>query len=638
MSERSSDVKILEHVGDVAILKLPVVGFDALSLHEKLVAYHLWYASVCGDPITYEQNYRFGLRLRDFFLDLLSCKKVLSGSDLAKLELYTKRLLLHHGNHDAWSTRKFLPGFTKNDLDRMILAAKAIGFSKKLDTHFERAIFDPEFESMLTQKSPGPGDDIITASHTTFYQDITLNDLEGFTDQFPNNSNVIKRGDAIIEDVWRAGSPGKGIKPGVYAFYLKNVAQHLVNAARYAPEHQRVALDLLTRYLEEGDPSLFDEFNKVWLADNPQVDSIIGFIEEYRDTRGKKGLFEGMSFFKDEKNTQIILKVAQASPKLEEMTPWNSQYRKHWDKIPVANAITLIAGTGGSGPFCWAGVNLPNANNIREQYGSKSIILANVTFASRHAFAEKSFKEFLEKKEDIQAALKYLDIKGPVMVTLHEIVGHGSGKMQEGMLKDPHHYLREYYSTLEEARAELCALHHIHNPLLQELGVVPDDECWKSVYIGYATLGITGLRSLDHETELHEDHFRATQLIVEYLRRKTHAIEFHITKGKTYARVIDYEQMKQGVAELLAELQRIKSEGDYEAIKHLVEEYGVHFDLKLRDEVVKRAQTINHPAFYAYVMAEPKLIKDPSGNITDVTLEYPDGLLEQGRRWRTIGG
>lgn len=629
------DIKILEIFDGISVIRLPVRGFEYLSLEDKMIAYHLWQASVVGDSITYDQSYRYGLRLRDLFLELCSKKEDIIKIDkglFEKIEEYTKKILINHGNHDGLTTRKFTPRFTEKELNRVIDSLKD-PYIKSLHAEIPaKVIFDPGYELMLTQKTPMTGD-IITESHNTFYQNMKLKDLERFEDRYPGNSTLVKDRESgkTIEKVWRAGN--NNAEPGMYSKYLKKICYHLEQAMKHSNEEQKEVLGTLKMFFEEGNPKLFDDYNIKWLQSDTTVDTILGFIEEYRDARSKKALFEGMVFFKDKDTQHIISDIASKSQALEDDAPWDDKYKKTWSKIPVSNAIMQVAGTGGAGPLCWAGVNLPNNQKIREEHGSKSIYVSNVTYASRNAFAKRMLQEFIEDENDRKMLLETSDIRSPVTVTLHEIVGHGSGKASDKLENDPRDYLRENYSAMEEARAELCMLYHAWNP---DLSNILGEEASKAIYLAYILSDMAWLRGLEHDTELHEDHMRATHLIVQYILRNSDAAELYVKGGKTYPRVKDYSKMREIAGELLKEIQRIKSEGDYDALKKLIDEYAVKFDHKLRDEVVKRAKEINFPKVYSYVMAEPIIVKDEKSGKTDVVLTYPESIIDQGRRWREL--
>ena len=615
--EKSSsiEVSILEIADGMAVLKLPAPGFEELSFDEKMAIYNLWQAAAIGDSITWDQNYRYGLALRDLFLGLAEKEDCPEN-----IKDYAKKLCIHHGNHDGWTTAKFLADFGPEELDSAIGNNSYLaGIRKRLS---DRVIFDPGYEVMLTQKNPKSGD-IITESHNNFYSGVTLADLDGFKEKYPENSTIIKEDGKIIERPWTI--------QGLYATQLGKIIYHLKQCQKYCKKDQKESFSILIRYFQQGDPELFDQYNIQWLQTNPMVDTIFGFIESYRDPRSKKALFEALIFFKDRKTQHIIDHISSLCQHFEDNSPWKKEYRKKWSSIPVSNAIIQITGTGGAGPLCWAGVNLPNSQKIREEHGSKSIYVSNVTYASRNAFAKKIVEEFIESKKDREMMLENIEIRSPVMVTLHEIVGHGAGKSSENLNDDPREYLKEHYSAIEEARAELCALHHIFD---KEMRSIVSEECAKSAYLGYIMSGMVQLRSIKHEDEIHEDHQRATNLIVNYLIEKGCA-GFYKNSGKSYPEVVDYDAMRKHVAGLLCEIQRIKSEGDYEAARDLMDRYGRKFDLELRDEIVERCRQQGIPDWYSYVVPEPKLVKKDE-EIVDVMLEYPSGIIEQARRWKEI--
>jgi dipeptidyl-peptidase-3 len=624
------EIKILDNVKEFCILELPIKGFDQLTLKNKMLIYHLWHAAVAGDVITYDQNYIYGIALRDLFIGLMYHESQIPKELFQKISDYTKLLIINHGNYNGWTTKKFIPEFNSGELSKAIELSADNTVKLIRDLIPNEVLFDINHEPMLTQKTPENGD-IITESHNNFYHGLTLKDLENFQDRYPNNSTVVKQNGDIIEEVWRSGSSEKNIPEGLYSKQLTRINYHLTQAVLYADDTQKEYIKLLIQYFEEGDNELFDQYNIAWVHTNPEVDMILGFIEEYRDTISKKGLFEGMIFYKDKNAQHIIDEIASKSQKLEDSAPWNPKYNKQWNKIPISNAIIQLIGTGGAGPLCWAGVNLPNSQKIREEHGSKSIYISNVTYASRNAHTEAVLKEFVQDEKERASVKKYAPIRSPVMVTLHEIVGHGSGKSSDKLKEDPREYLRENYSALEEARAELCALHHIWNPELRT--IIPDDDCCKTAYLQYVLRDLVQMRTYTG-SEIHEDHDRATRIIISYLMEQG-ACEYHKINGKTYPRIISYDKMREGVAELLAEIQRIKSEGDYDAGKALVEKHGVKFDTALRDEIVQRAKAINYPNSYAYVMPEPILIEQ-KGKVVDVKLKHYTGIIEQGKRWKEL--
>ncbi|MFA5797859.1 MAG: hypothetical protein WC916_07560, partial [Candidatus Woesearchaeota archaeon] len=597
-----------------------------------------WNAAVAGDRITYQQQYKYGLQLMDFFLDILEHEVLIKKQApdvFQKIVDYTKKLCIHHGNHDFWTGIKFIPMFTRVELLEVLVFI--VEDSPRLqeadyDPIYDDVIFNPQFEPMLTQKNPKTGD-IITESHNTFYEGVTLKDLEGFKDQNPNNSTVVKQYGRIVEKIWRAGN--SNATSGLYAKELSAVVSHLNAALPYADPAQLKSLKFLIQYFEEGTTKLYDDYNITWLHANPVADLILGFIEEYRDARGMKGLYEAFIYYRNAPATQMITKLSSIAQELEHHAPWNDAYKNRTIKPPVANAVVELIGTGGAGPCGFVGVNLPNAQWIREKHGSKNIIITNALLASRSAMIDVVIKEFIEHSQDQELLLDPFWEREILKVALHEIVGHGSGKSSATLNGDPKDHLREHYSTMEEARAELCMLWHVWDPILVEKGIITDTQIPQSAYLWYALRDLINLRRYAAETEIHEDHDRATHLIVSYLQEKG-VIEFYSSDGKTYPRIIDYAKMREHVGVLLAELQRIKSEGDYSALQLIVERYATCFDLKLRDEIVMRSHAINYFVTIAYIMAIPELVKNNSGEIVDVTLTYPKDIIEQARVWRSM--
>ena len=626
-------IKVLERVEGYAILQLPISGFEQLSLKDKLLAYYLCQASIAGDRITYDQNYAYGLQLRDFFLDILEFKKYIKKEVYEKILLYTKTIVMCHGNYDARSTIKFLPKFTITELELTLKTVSTKGFKHVLTSELKKVIFDKNFDIMLTQKNPKVGD-IITESKNTFYKNIVLKDLNGFVDKFPLNSSVSMENGTIVEKVWRAGN--SNTNAGMYSTELGNIVKNLKLAQECSDDAYKNILGLLIKYFETGVPKVFDDYNIEWLKNDPNIDTILGFIEQYLDARGFKGMFEGVVFFKDETSNKIVKAIADASQDLENDAPWPDKYKKHWNHIPVANAVTQLIATGGAGPVCFAGVNLPNAQWLREKYNSKNFYISNVTYAGRMAFAKMLWKEFIEKDEDMLLLRDSFIARGPALVTLHEIVGHGSGKINPKLKGDPRDYLLENYSTLEELRAELCSLYHIFNDRLIEEGVISERDA-KGGYLSYVLSYLTQLRRYESEDMINEDHERATSVIVKFLLEKG-SCSFYSKNGKTYPKIIDYKLMRKHIGELLSEVMRIKAEGDYSAGKKLVEKYGIYFDLKLRDEIVKRSKKINYPTNNAYVMYHPELIYNKSKEIIDVKLVPYTSILEQAQHWKKLYG
>ncbi|HYD02878.1 MAG TPA: hypothetical protein VEC16_01120 [Alphaproteobacteria bacterium] len=638
MNLKKTEIKVLDRVGDYFILEIPLWDFESLNLNEKIILYYLWHAGVSGDRITYQQNNRHSLELRDFFLDLIQYEKEIKKFDKnlhEKILSYTKRIVIHHGNHNSDSTIKFMPDFNAKEFSALLKDIPK--FNHKLTPELTKAIFDKNYESMITNKNPKIGD-IITESKNTFYENVAQKDLENFEDKYPLNSTLVKTKDGkLIEKVWRSGTKDGKILPGLYSKELSNVVNNLREAIKYADKSYGKVLSLLADFFETGDPKKYDEYNIEWLKVDPKIDTILGFVETYMDARGSKGTFEGAIFFRDEKSNALIKSIANNSQHLEDNAPWDAKYKKKWASIPTANAFMQIMATGGAGPVCFAGVNLPNEQWIREKYGSKNFYISNTTYASRTCFADRLFKEFLDSDEDIKLMAESFKARGPIMVTLHEVVGHGSGKVNPKLKGDPKDHLLEYYSTLEEARAELCALYHVWNKKLIKDGVITETDA-KAACLDYVFSYLTQMRRYPGEDMIHEDHERARSLIVLYLIEKG-SCSLYKKNGKTYPKVNDYALMNKQVGDLLSEIMRIKGEGDYLAGKKLVEKYGIYFDLALRDEVVARVKKIDYPKRYAYVMYKSELVTDgKTGKIVDVKIRPYSSILEQAQDIRKLYG
>jgi dipeptidyl-peptidase-3 len=387
-------------------------------------------------------------------------------------------------------------------------------------------------------------------------------------------------------------------------------------------------LEHLVRYFQTGDPTDFEKYNIAWVKDDPTVETINGFIETYNDARGTKGGFEGMVCFVDRKINQVMKDIASSAEYFEEKTPWDDKYKKKNITAPIANAVIVLVGTGGEGPIPPLGINLPNAQYIREKYGSKNFMLTNVSTIMHKLSAEKSTREFAFSEEEIKLDEKWGEKADLLETTLHEILGHGSGKVNEKLTKDPHEYLREFYSSLEEARADLLALWHIFDEKLMEIAGI-DEKCGEALYNYYARADLLRLRAVKTGDRLEKDHARARHMIVSYLMEKTGVIEVVEKDGKVYLRVKDIRKMRQGIGELLSLIMRIKAEGDYEEGKKLVEKYGIKINTKWRDQVLKRAEAIDLPDHYAFVMPELEPVKDSQGTMVDVKISYPLDFAKQ---------
>ena len=628
-----------ERVGGIALVRLPVEGFDALTLNEKLLAYHLYKASLAGRDITYDQDHRLSLAIRRDLEQVLTHGGSLPRDLLERLRTYTKLFWIGNGPYNERTKRKTAPGFTREEWTMAVKAATAAGASVTTNDAIERLLFEPDFQALMTSKSPPPGEDILTASANNYYEGVSLKDLEGFEEHYALNSKVVKEGGKPVELVWRAGREAREDQrpapPGGYAKELRNVSNHLRDAMAFAGDAQKETLRELIEHFETGSLDAFDRSNIAWLHDNPRVDLILGFIETYKDARGQKGEWEGVVSMIDARATKLMTAIAENAQYFEDRSPWSDEFKKKGIKVPVAKAIQVIVGNGGCGPSLPAGINLPNKDAIREKYGSKSFLLTNVMRATEQASADASLDEFaLPEERDPARRLGGYSLT--VHVALHEIVGHGSGKLSKKLEdRDPAIFLKEHANALEELRAELVALHHIFDPKMRELAPECTEECAEVAYRAYARSDFTNLRRV-HTARIEDAHMRATHVIVQYAVKKG-AVVLEDHDGRHFQTVKDVPAMRAAVAELLAEVMRIKAEGDYDAAKTLFDTYGLHFDPALRDEVVARAKHAGVPDFFAYVMPELRAVKDARGHIVDVQLVPVDDFEGQMLRWSERG-
>ena len=625
---------LLEKVDKVAIVQLYADGFEELSLDDKILAYYLYQAAVAGRDITYDQIHRHGLAVRNILEEIITHAQGTDEAVLEKITDYLKLFWVFNGNYGT-NNRKFVPKLSFEDLVYASKTAFSNGaeFGARDETELEhmlsklkRTIFDPDFEPILANKSPSVGEDVITASANNYYEGVNLKDLEDFQEKYPLNSKVVKKNGKIVELVYRAGNDS--IPPGLYAKELDQVIEYLKKTMPFAKQGQRRALEHLIRYFETGEPKDFEKYNIDWVRDNPFVETINGFIEVYNDARGAKGEFEGMVCFVDQKINQVMKNIANLAQYFEDKAPWDDRYKKRDITAPVANAVTLLLGVGGEGPISVLGINLPNAQHIRENYGSKNFILTNVSGIRYKLDAEKTTKEFGLTEEEIRLDQLFGEKAALLQTTMHEILGHGSGKVSPRLKKDPAFYLKEYYSAMEEARADLVALWNIFDEKLMNLAGI-DERCGEALYRSYARADLIRLRTVKKGVQLEKDHARGRHMIVSYIKDKTGAIDVIKKDGKVYFSVNDLQEMRRGIGELLSVIMKIKAEGNFKEAKRLVEKYGVKINPEWRDQVVKRAEAIELPDHYAFVMPELELVKDISGKIIDVKVSYPQDFMRQ---------
>ncbi len=645
-SNQTSNV-VVERIGDTAFIQLHAPSFEALSPRQQALAYWLTQASIAIDPIAYDQFSAYGLRQKRLLEEIMANPKGIDPAAMKKIADFSKLFWGNRGNHDELTSQKFLPTFTYEELERAALTAQKNGafqtacadlppLKKPVELKHELealrpSLFDPAFEPMLTAKSPVGGKDTIQASSNTFYPGLSMNDLKGFQEKYPLNSRVVKGADGrLTELVYRAGTPDGKVPPGLYATYLKKANDCLEKARALAEPAQAEAIGHLIRYYQSGDYAEWVAFGTAWVQNDATVDFDNGFIEVYRDARGAKGSSQSFVTITDKKVTAAMKQLAANADYFEEKAPWDTKYKRTDFKLPVVKAVETLTETGDFS-VTTIGDNLPNENEIHEKYGSKNFLFMGSKRALEEASGKAATEEFASNPAEIERAAKYGTEASDLLVAMHEVIGHGSGKLSPRVAAGAQTYLKEYFSTLEEGRADLMALWNVWDPKLKDLGLISNqEEVAKAMYDGAALAALNQLRRIQHGDTIEEDHERDRQLIAHYIADKVPgSIEQFTRDGKTYVRVADYQKMRQGVGMLLAELMRIKAEGDYDAIKTLVEQYGVHFDPKLRDEILARYQKLNLPTYFAGVNAHLTASFGKGEEITGVQISYYDDPAKQ---------
>jgi len=640
-SKRDSNVTaekqyFLEKVRNVLVVQIYADEFEGLTLKEKMLAWHLYRSSIAGRDIFYDQNHKYGLKIRNILEGIIENGDGIDENLYSDILEYTKMFWINNGQYDRLTSQKFIPNLSYLDFSKAANSAMVngadfgLGEDEDLDevlSLLRPYIFDRNFEPVKTNKSPPEGKDMLEASAVNFYDGVTLADLEGFEEINPLNSKVVVSEGYLKELVYRGG--GDGIEPGLYAEELSLAAKELEEAAEYADEGQANVLNLLAKYFRTGDLNDFRKYNIAWAQDSSFFDIINGFIEVYDDPRGQKGSYEAVLEMIDVKNSRLMKQFAKSALYFENKAPWPDEYKRKEINPPLANVMTILVETGHAGPISPGGINLPNEQMVRQEYGSKSIILGNVVKARLEAAASDEFEEFASSDEEKELLQKYSSLVYDLSVGMHEVIGHASGKQSESLEGDPASYINEYYSTLEEARADLVALWNFFDEKLVELGVAPSTDIGKVGYIKYAMSALTQHRTVPEGDQYEEDHDRGTQMIVEYIKRNTSGIEVIKKEGKTYYKVVDFEEMRRGVGELLSKLMVIKANGDYEGAKALIGEYGLKFDTELRDEVLERSRAIGLTDYTAVVFPRLTPVYDAGGNIEDIAISYPKDLKTQ---------
>jgi len=625
---------LVERVDDAAVAQLYADGFSALPLDQKLLIWHLYEAALAGRDIYYDQRYAHNLEMRDVLEEILTHAAGIDPATLGEIERYTKLFWLNTGPHNNLTARKFVLKCTPDAFAGAVRAAARSGAAFPLHSgetidalirRMEPLFFDPAVDTIVTNKTPGDGKDLLEASANNLYVGVSMKDLESFEETHPLNSRVVKKNGRIVEEVYRVG--------GKYDKEIRAIVRHLEAAIPYATETMATALEALIRFYRSGSDADRIAYDIAWVQDKASpVDTINGFIEVYMDPRGMKGAWESLVFYVNREKTEGIRRLAASAQWFEDRMPWAPQYRKEGVRGITANAIDVVVESGDSAPITPVGINLPNDQDIREKYGSKSVSLSNVNEAYDKSTSAEFRKEFAWSPEEAERAERWSSMASELTTDLHEVIGHASGKIAEHLKGSPQSFLKEQYSALEESRADLVALYFLPERKMVELGLIEEadhDQIVLAEYEGYARNALVQLRRIREGTQIEEDHMRNRQMIVQWLLANSSAIEVRRRDGKTYYAMVDAAAFRAAVGRLLAEVQRIKAEGDYEAAKALFETYGVHFDAALRDEVVARVEHLNMPSYTGFVQPRLEPVRAPDGTITDVTVSYPLDLKTQ---------
>ncbi len=632
-----------ERFADLQMLRYRLTGFEQLSLQQKTLVYYLSKAALFGRDITFDQYGRYNLRIRKMLEVVYTDLRVdHETDDFRALELYLKRVWFSNGIYHHYGCEKFAPGFSEDYLRQVLHQVEAcrlpLNEGQSVDDLCDDlfpVIFDPQVLPKRVNKADG--EDLLLTSACNFYDGVTQAEAEDYynckkdtnNQQPPSyglNSTLVKRGGVLVEDVWCAsGHYGNAIRHIIY--WLRKAAEVAEN------DGQRSVIGKLIAYYETGDLRLFDEYSIEWLQClEGRVDFINGFIEVYGDPLGLKGSWESLVEYIDEEATHRTRTIAKNAQWFEDHSPVDPRFRKPVVKGVSANVICAAMLGGEEYPSTAIGINLPNADWIRAQYGSKSITISNITDAYNKAAHGSGFKEeFVIDAETLALIEKYGDVCDDLHTDLHECLGHGSGQLLPGVDPDA---LKAYGNTIEEARADLFGLYYIADPKLVELGLVPDGEAYKSQYYTYMMNGLmTQLIRITPGNQIEEAHMRNRALIAHWCAAQSSVVSLVKRNSKTYLQITDYEELRKLFAKLLAEVQRIKSEGDFEAARDLVEHFAVRVDADLHAEVLERYKHLNLAPYKGFINPQMLPVLGPDGQIADIQLNYAESYAHQMLRY-----
>lgn len=634
---------IVDRFADIQVLRYDIKDFDKLTLNQKKLVYYLAQAGLMGRDIIYDQNNAYNLEIRACLEAIVqNYKGDTESEDYQKFMVYAKQVWFANGIHHHYGMDKIMPSFSKAYFESLVSASNA-----QISNEAKEMMFSTTLG--MKRKVKDPNVDMIAASANNFYgKGVTQKMVEDFyaqksekSDPTPVehglNSTLILKDGQLFEDVWKSGGKyGKAIDQMI--FWLKKAVTVAEN-----PE-QGKALEKLIKYYQTGDLKIWDEYNVLWAkATKGDIDYIHGFIEVYGDELGKRATYESMVQINDFEASKQMRVVAENAQWFEDHSPLLPAHRKKNVKGISYKVIQVANESGDCSPSTPIGVNLPNNNWIREQHGSKSVSLGNVIAAYEKASGAGLVKEFAHDEEEIRLAEKYGALAGKLHTALHEVIGHASGQLNKGV-GQPAETLKNYASTLEEARADLVGLYFIMDQKMIDIGLVPSLEVGKAEYDGYIRNGMmTQLQRLDLGKQVEEEHMQNRQLVASWVfekGKKDGVIEKVVRNGKTYYDIKDYQKLRVLFGELLKEIQRIKSEGDYAAGKALVETYGVKVDAKIHQEVLKRVKPLNLAPYNGFVNPIFVPVLDKAGEITDIRIENKQTFVEQmlyyGKNYATL--
>ena len=657
------NVNTQERFADIQMLRYELKGFENLSLTQKIYIYCLSKATLLGRDITFDQQGKYNLRIRK---TLEAVYRHYEGNreseDFKAFEVYLKRVWFASGIHHHYGCEKFVPGFSEESFYEMVeaVADEYLPLSKGQSKEdllgiLVPVIFNPEV--MPKRVNQTDGEDLVQTSACNFYENVSQAEVERFyarmkedgNEQAPSyglNSKLTKRNGELVELKWT--------EDGLYGAAIKEIVSWLLRAQKYAEnEEQKHLIDLLVKYYRTGDLKDFDRYSIAWVQQHEgMIDFINGFIEVYGDPLGLKGTWEGIVEYKDLEATKRTQTISQNAQWFEDHSPVDPRFRKPEVKGVTANVICAAMLGGEEYPASAIGINLPNANWIRQEYGSKSVTIGNLTEAYNKAAQGNGFRdEFVIDEDTICLMNQYEDITDDLHTDLHECLGHGSGQLLPGTDPDA---LKAYGSTIEEARADLFGLYYVADHKLVELGLTPNDEAYKAQYYGYLMNGLlTQTIRIKEGDKIEEAHMRNRALIAWWVMEHAEgAVELvkmdmnyasaedalkdsegNIITTKTYVKINDYAKLRHLFGELLAEIQRIKSEGDFEAARQLVEKYAVNIDPELHREILARYKKLNLAPYKGFINPKMTLEMDEEGEITDVVLDYEESYVDQMLRY-----